>query len=84
MLAGGCDSGPRAMRAVDVRALIVETMLHKNVDDAKTAGRGWNSIPSPPCCSAHDPLDPVASLRDRNGGTDGIRTRDLLRDRQAC
>jgi len=42
VLAGGRDSGPRAMRAVDVRALIVETMLHKNVDDAKTAGRRWN------------------------------------------
>lgn len=46
MLAGGCDSGPRAMRSVDVRALIVETMLHKNVDDAKTAGRRWNYISS--------------------------------------
>jgi len=48
VLAGGRDSGLGVVRAVDVRALTVGTMLHKNVDDAKKQGRdGIESHPRP-------------------------------------
>ena len=33
--------------------------------------------------NSSDPWDPTGKQKDINGGPDGTRTRDLLRDRQA-